>query len=103
MDKWRIKKGDTVKVISGSDKGKVGEILLVDRKDRRVVVKGINVRTRHRKPSMKDSGGISKMEKSIHASNVMLLDPTDEKPTRVGMSVVDGKKVRVAKRSGSVL
>ncbi|MDR3156234.1 MAG: 50S ribosomal protein L24 [Holosporaceae bacterium] len=102
MDRWRIKKGDTVKVITGSYKGKVGEILSVDRKDRRIVVKGVNLRTRHRKPSMKDPGGISTVEKSIHASNVMLLDPTDDRPTRVGMKMVDDKKVRVSKRTGSL-
>lgn len=102
MDKWRIKKGDTVQVITGKDKGVKGEILSVDRKERRVVVKGVNVVTRHQKPSMNNPGGLIKKEQSIHVSNVMLVD-SDDKPTRVGMKIVDGKKVRVSKRTGSVI
>lgn len=102
MDKWRIKKGDTVQVITGKDRGAKGEILSVDKKERRVVVKGVNVVTRHKKPSMSDPGGLIKKEKSIHVSNVMLVD-SDDKPTRVGMKVVDGKKVRVSKRTGSII
>ena len=103
MEKWRIKKGDMVQVITGSDRGVKGEILSVDRKERRVVVKGVNVVTRHQKPSMTNPGGLIKKEKSIHASNVMLMDSSDDKPTRVGMKMVDGKKVRVSKRTGSVI
>jgi large subunit ribosomal protein L24 len=103
MDRWRIKKGDTVRVITGSDKGKVGEILSVDRKDRRVVVKAVNLRTRHKKPSMNNAGGVITVEKSIHASNVMLLDPSDDRPARIGMKIVDGKKTRVSKRTETVL
>jgi large subunit ribosomal protein L24 len=103
MDKWRIKKGDTVQVIAGKDKGIRGEILSVLRDERRVVVKGVNVCTRHKKPSMMNAGGLVKKELSIHASNVMLVDSTDDKPTRIGMKVVDGKKVRVSKRTGSVI
>jgi large subunit ribosomal protein L24 len=103
MDKWRVKKGDTVQIIAGKDKGIRGEILLVEREERRVVVKGANVCTRHKKPSMNDPGGLVKKEKSIHVSNVMLIDSTDDKPTRVGMKMVDGKKVRFSKRTGSVI
>ncbi len=103
MEKWKIKKGDTVQVITGKDKGTKGEILSVDRKERRVVVQGVNVVTRHQKPSMNNAGGLIKKEKSIHASNVMLIDSGDDKPTRVGMKVVDGKKVRFSKRTGSVI
>jgi large subunit ribosomal protein L24 len=103
MDRWRIKKGDTVQVISGSGKGTKGEVLCVLRDERRVVVKGVNVCVRHKKPSMNDPGGIIRKEKSIHASNVMLVDSTDDKPTRVGMKMIDGKKVRVSKRTGSVI
>ncbi len=103
MDSWRIKKGDVVSVIAGKCKGVKGEILSVDRKDRRVVVKGVNVCTRHQKPSASNPGGLIKKEQSIHASNVMLIDSTDDKPTRVAMKVVDGKKVRVSKRTGSVI
>ncbi len=103
MNKWRIKKGDTVQVISGKDKGVKGEILRVLREERRVVVKGVNVCTRHQKPSMNNPGGLIKKEQSIHASNVMLVDPNNDKPTRIGMKVVDGKKVRISKRTGAVL
>jgi large subunit ribosomal protein L24 len=101
MDKWHIKKGDTVKVISGDDRGTLGEILSVDRKNRRIVVKGVNIVTRHQKPSANSSGGLIKKEKSIHASNVMLV--ADDMPTRVGMKMVDGNKVRYAKRNGSIV
>jgi len=103
MDKWRIKKGDMVQVITGKDKGVKGEILRVIRDERRVVVRGVNVCTRHRKPSMSSPGGLIKEEKSIHASNVMLIDSSDDKPARIGMKMVDGKKVRVSKRTGSVI
>ena len=103
MNKWRIKKGDMVQVISGKDKGVKGEILSVLRDERRVVVKGVNVCTRHQKPSMSSPGGLIKKEMSIHASNVMLIDSSDDKPTRIGMKIVDGKKVRVSKRTGSVI
>jgi large subunit ribosomal protein L24 len=103
MDKWRIKKGDVVQVIAGKDKGVKGEILRVLREERRVVVKGVNICTRHRKPSMNNPGGLLKEEKSIHASNVMLVDSGDDKPVRVGMKMIDGKKVRVSKRTGSII
>ena len=103
MDKWRIKKGDTVQVIAGKDKGKRGEILSVERDARRVVVKDVNVVTRHEKPSMTSAGGLVKTEKSLHASIVMLIDSTDDKPTRVGFKVVDGKKVRFSKRTGALI
>lgn len=103
MNKWHIKKGDTVQVIAGQDKGAKGEILRVLKDERRVVVKGVNVCTRHQKPTATNPGGLIKKEQSIHASNVMLVDPSSDKPTRVGMKMVDGKKVRFAKRSGSVI
>ncbi|MDR2765896.1 MAG: 50S ribosomal protein L24 [Holosporaceae bacterium] len=102
-DRWRIRKGDLVQVIAGKDKGKRGEILKVLRDDRRVVVKGINICVRHRKPTASSPGGESKEEKSIHASNVMLVDSSDDRPTRVGMSIVEGKKVRISKRTSSVV
>ncbi|MDR2794449.1 MAG: 50S ribosomal protein L24 [Holosporaceae bacterium] len=103
MDKWRIKKGDTVQVIAGKDKGTKGEILRVLREERRVVVKGVNVCTKHRKPSSVSPGGLEKSERAIHASNVMLVDSSDDRPTRVGMKVVDGKKVRFSRRTGSLI
>lgn len=104
MEKWRIKKGDTVQVIAGKDKGKSGEILEVFRDKRRVKVKGLNIVAKHKKPSQMSAGGIVREEASIHASNVMVLDPKDQKPTRVGYKVEkDGTKVRVARRSGETL
>jgi len=104
MEKWRIKKGDTVQVITGKDKGKTGEIIEVLRDERRVKVKGLNIVTKHKRPSQMSAGGIERVEAAIHASNVMVLDPKDKKPTRVGYSISkDGTKTRVARRSGEVL
>lgn len=103
MDRWYIKKGDTVQVIAGDDKGKKGEILSVERSARRVIVKDVNVVVRHEKPSAANAGGIVKMERSIHVSNVMLIDDTDGKPTRVGFKIVDGKKARFSKRTGALV
>lgn len=103
MEKWRVKKGDNVQVITGKNKGVTGEILQVIRDERRVIVKGVNVCVKHQKPSANNPGGIVKKEQSLHVSNVMLIDPSNEKPTRVGMKIVDGKKVRVSKRTGSVI
>ncbi len=102
--KLHVKKGDNVAVLTGKDKGKTGEITAVDRKRERVTVKGVNLRTIHKKPTPGDQGGIVKEERSIHVSNVMHLDPKDNKPTRVGKKIQkDGKKVLVAKKSGEVL
>lgn len=104
MEKWRIKKGDTVQVMTGKDKGKSGEIIEVLRDERRVKVKGLNIVTKHKRPSQMSVGGIERVEASIHASNVMVLDPKDQKPTRVGYNISkDGTKTRVARRSGEVL
>ena len=101
MEKWRVKKGDTVVVISGKDKGKIGEILSVARKDHKITVKGINVVKRHVRPSMTSSGGIIEKELPIPVSNVMHQDPKTKKPTRVGYKFLeDGKKIRYAKKSG---
>ncbi|ERG67269.1 MULTISPECIES: 50S ribosomal protein L24 [Bacillales] len=98
-----VKKGDTVQVMSGKDKGKQGVILKAMPSKNRVVVEGINVIKKHSKPSQANpQGGILEIEAPIHVSNVMPLDPKTGKPTRVGFKVVDGKKVRVAK-SGEVL
>ena len=103
MDKWRIKKGDNVRVIAGKDKGVTGEILEVLRNERRVVVKGVNICIKHKKPSTNDPGGIVRLGKSIHASNVMLIDPTDDKPTGVQFRTENGKKLRISKRTGAVI
>lgn len=99
-----VKKGDKVQVISGKDKGKQGVILEAYPKKDRVLVEGVNVIKKHSKPSqMNPQGGIMSQEAPIHVSNVMPIDPKTGKPTRVGYNVVDGKKVRVAKKSGEVL
>ncbi|GAF40074.1 ribosomal protein L24 [Agrilactobacillus composti DSM 18527 = JCM 14202] len=96
-----IKTGDKVRVISGKDKGKEGTVTQVLLKQDRVVVEGVNKIKKHQKPSNANpNGGIVDVEAAIHVSNVQLLDPKDNKPTRVGSKIVDGKKVRVAKRSG---
>ena len=98
-----VKKGDTVVVISGNYKGKQGTVLKVITKDNSVVVEGVNVVSRHTRPSQSNpDGGIIKKEAPIDASNVMLVDPKTNKGTRVHYEVKDGKKVRVAK-SGSVI
>ena len=99
----KIKKGNTVIVISGNDKGKTGQVLKALVKDNRVVVEGVNIVSRHTKPSNTNpDGGIIKKEAPISASNVMLLDPKTKERTRVGYKEVDGKKVRYAKKSGNL-
>jgi large subunit ribosomal protein L24 len=93
-----VKKGDKVMVISGKDKGKSGVILASFPKNSRVLVEGVNIVKKHSKPSqMNPQGGIFSQEAPIHVSNVMPIDPKTGEPTRVGMKVVDGKRVRVAK------
>lgn len=97
-----IKKGDKVKIISGADKGKEGVVQVVYPKLNRVVVEGVNVRKKHRKPTQKNpEGSIQEIYAPIHASNVMVIDPKTKKPTRVAHKEVKGKKVRVTKASGS--
>lgn len=99
-----VKKGDKVKVISGKDRGKEGTILEVFPKKDRVVVEGINIVKKHAKPSQENpQGGILDVEASIHVSNVMPIDPKTGEPTRVGYEVRDGKKIRIAKKSGEAL
>ncbi len=100
----RIKKGDKVVVLTGSDKGRSGEVLKVLPEEGRAVVQGINVAKRHQKQSQTQEGGIVSKELPIHLSNIALEDPKDGKPTRVGFKLLkDGKKVRFAKRSGEVI
>jgi len=100
-----VKKGDKVMVISGKDKGKTGTILAAFPKKDRVLVEGVNIVKKHSKPSqMNPQGGIINKEAAIHVSNVMLIDPSTNEPTRVGYKTNDeGKKVRIAKKSGEVL
>ena len=99
-----VKTGDKVKVITGKDKGKEGVILKAFPKKDRVIVEGMNMMKKHQKPSsMNPQGGILETEAPIHVSNVMLIDSKTGEPTRVGFKVVDGKKVRVSKKTGEVL
>ena len=103
-EKFAVKKGDKVVVLAGKDKGRKGEVLSVIRKDRRVVVSGVNIIKRHTKQSQTEQGGIVEKEAAIHISNVALQDPKDGKATRVGYKILDdGRKVRFAKRSGEAI
>ena len=102
MANMKLKTGDKVVFITGKDKGKEGKILKADRKNNRVVVEGVNMVSRHTKPSAKNQqGGIIKKEAPIHVSNVMYVH--NGKPTRLGVMIKDGKKVRVAKKTGEVI
>ena len=104
MLKLKLKKGDKVIVITGKDKGKTGEITKVLVKESKVLVSGINGAKRHTKPSQENAGGIVSKEMPIHISNVAFVDPKTSKPTRLGVKVdKDGRKVRVAKKSGEVV
>ena len=102
MAKLHIKKGDNVIVLAGEDKGKTGKVLkmLIDK--HRAIVEGINIVSKSAKPSAKNpQGGIIKVEAPIHISNLSLIDPKTQKPTRIGIKVnEDGKKVRISKKSG---
>ena len=100
----KFKKGDRVSVLSGKDKGKTGEVLKVLPSISRAVVQGINLYKRHTPPSQAGPGGIVEKEASIHLSNLSHLDPSDNKPARIGMKVLDGgRHVRYAKRSGEII
>jgi large subunit ribosomal protein L24 len=104
MSALKIKKGDKVVVLTGKDKGKHGEVLRSIPKDSKVVVGGVNMITRHVKPSQTNpQGGKQQSEAPLHVSNVALEDPKTGKPTRVRFETKDGKKVRVAVKSGQVL
>ena len=100
----KIKKGDSVVVRSGKDKGRTGTVIQVMPKDGKVLVEGVNVMTRHRKPSQANpQGGIDRLPAPMAISKVSLADPKDGKPTRVRFETKDGKKVRVAVRSGETI
>ncbi|HZK91913.1 MAG TPA: 50S ribosomal protein L24 [Stellaceae bacterium] len=104
MPKLKIKKGDNVVVITGRDKGKQGEVLRVFPAESRLVVQGVHVARRHTRQSMGNPGGIVEKELTIHVSNVAHIDPSSGKSTRVGYKTLDdGRKVRVARRSGEVI
>jgi large subunit ribosomal protein L24 len=97
----KVKRGDTVVVISGKEKDRRGEVKEVLPKENRVVVEGINVRTRHARPTQNNQQGLYTFEAPMHVSNVMLVDPNSGEPTRVGYRFTDsGEKIRVAKASG---
>ena len=103
-NKLKIRKGDRVKIIAGRSKGKIGDVLRVIAADERVVVSGVNVIKRHTKPNRTESGGIIEREAAIHVSNVALLDPKTDKPTKIGFKFLeDGRKVRFARGSGETI
>ena len=101
----RIRKGDRVMVMTGEDKGKQGEVLAVMPKENRAIVQGVNLAKRHQKPrGMGQPGGIVEKELSIHLSNIALIDPKTDQPTRVGFKVLEnGAKVRVARATGNLI
>ena len=102
--KLKIRKGDRVVVLTGKDKGKSGDVVAVIPKENRAVVSGVNVARRHQRQSAGQEGGIVSKEMPIHVSNLAHVDPKDGKATRVGYKTLDdGKKVRVARRSGEVI
>jgi large subunit ribosomal protein L24 len=97
----KIKKGDKVVVLSGRDKGRSGEVIEVHPRVERALVRGVNMVKRHQKQTAQQEGGIVSKELTIHLSNLAVADPKDGKPTRVGFKLMaDGKRVRIAKRSG---
>jgi large subunit ribosomal protein L24 len=99
----KIKKGDKVVVLAGKDKGRSGEVIRMMPKDDKAVVRGINMVRKHQKQSQSQEGGIISKEAPIHISNIAVADPKDGKATRVRIEVKDGKKVRIAKRSGATI
>ncbi len=106
----RIKTGDEVIVTGGKDRGKRGKVLRVEPRQNRLYVEGLNIIKRHQRPQQvpgaqrpEQVGGVIEREGPIHISNVMLLDPKDNKPTRIGVEIEDGKRYRIAKRSGTRL
>ncbi len=104
MIKLKIKSGDTVRVIAGDHKGSEGKVLKVDREKNKAIVEGVNMVSKHTKPSAKSpQGGIVKKEAPIHISNISLIDPKSKKTTRVGIKVEGDKKVRFSKKSNQVL
>ncbi len=100
----KIKKGDKVIVITGKDKGKTGEVTKAMPKENKVIVSGVNMVKRHQKPTQENAGGIVSKEAPIHVSNVAIVDPKSGKASRIGTKTLDdGRKVRVAKKSGEVI
>ena len=98
-----LRKGDMVMVVSGSDKGKKGNVVEVILDKQRVIVEDVNIVKKHRKPTQSTPGGIVEIPAPIHVSNVMLIDPKSGEPTRIGRKLVDGKSVRFSKKSGEII
>ena len=104
MNKLKIKKGDKVKVITGKNKGKIGDVIKVFPAENKLIVSGVNLVKKHTKPSQMSEGGIIQKELPIHVSNVSHIDPKTNEITKIGHKVLDdGKKVRVAKKSGEII
>lgn len=102
--KFKIRKGDTVQVIAGDDKGKTGIVLQVLPLKSRAIVEGVNIVYKHRKATQNEEGGIQEMEATIHLSNLMLVDPATNEPVRVGLKVNEnGEKVRYSKKTGNII
>jgi len=105
----RLKKNDRVRVISGNHKGKEGKILKIYRDKNRVIVEGVNIIKRHTKPNQKNpQGGITQKESTINLSNIMLIDPKSNEPTKIGMQIIEGddkkkKRMRYGKKSGEII
>jgi large subunit ribosomal protein L24 len=98
----KIRKGDKVIVLTGRDKGRTGEVVSVDPSAARALVRGVNLVKRHQRQTAQQEGGIISKELPVHLSNIAIADPKDGKPTRIGFKIhADGRKVRVAKRSGA--
>lgn len=106
---FRLKKNDKVKVISGNHKGKEGKILKIYPEKNRVIVEGVNIIKRHTRPNQKNpQGGITQKESTIHISNIMLIDPKSNEPSRIGMQIIEGeegkkKRMRYSKKSGEII
>ena len=104
MNKLKIKKGDKVQVITGKNKGKVGNVIKVFPSENKLIVSGINLAKKHTKPTQTSEGGIVQKELPIHVSNVSHIDPKTNKITKVGYKILeDGKKVRFARKSGEII
>lgn len=101
--KLHIKKGDTVEVIAGADKGARGEVLQVFPDKNRAIVSDVKIVTKHKKPTENDPGGRLEQEASVHISNLMLVDPKTDEKTKTGKRIEDGKLVRYSKKSGEII
>ncbi len=101
--KFHVKRGDTVMVMTGDDKGKTGQVLQVIAEKQRAIVEGVNIVKKHVKASQTEEGGITEMPASVHISNLAVVDPKSGEPTRVGRKSVDGKNVRFSKKTGNII